>query len=427
MISPMAESQALTLAILFGLFFLLFDALQFFIVQMGPVKFRRWSGEGDRRSTLAQSPHQVTIVLGSLVQLCLVASAVFTYVHLSARATYGSAITKALLLWALIVVVWKVLLAVLPESIEEVTVRTLLPISQLFVWLFWPIVFPLSRLHAHAEARREENDENDDVSDEEVQAYIDVGEEEGILEEGEGKLVQSIVDFGDRIARELMTPRIDMLAFDVSGSLEDLARLFAESKYSRIPVYEQSVDKIVGIVHVKDLFDAYLRDRATPVRSLTREAYFVSETKNVSDLLREFQLEHLQIAVVVDEYGGTAGLISIEDIVEEIVGEIADEHEEEEESVVEVDRGVYLLNGTVRIEKIEELFEVDAQGESYETVAGLIFTSIGRVPGVGERVAKDGLIFEVDHVDRKRIYRVKVFRDPDYEGADEERGRRGEA
>src|SRR6185503_4542362 len=153
------------------------------------------------------------------------------------------------------------------------------------------------------------------------------------------------VDFGDRVAKELMTPRIDVLAFDARQPIGELARLFSESKYSRIPIYTESIDQISGIIHIKEIFDAILKGEQRSVAELARPPYFVSETKKVSELLREFQSEHLQVAVVVDEYGGTAGIITIEDVVEEIVGEIADEHEEEEATVVEVGEGTWLVSG----------------------------------------------------------------------------------
>ena len=169
----------------------------------------------------------------------------------------------------------------------------------------------------------------------------------------------------------------------------------------------------IWIVHIKDLFDALLRPEKRSLRDLARPAYFVPETKLVSELLREFQIEHLQIAVVVDEYGGTAGLITIEDIIEEIVGDISDEHEDTEESVVEVENGVYLVNGMFRVDSLEELMHAEIRGDGYETVAGLIFTSLGRVPTVGETVRKNGVMFEVERADRKRIYRVRVSREPE--------------
>jgi putative hemolysin len=261
------------------------------------------------------------------------------------------------------------------------------------------------------ETRRDELTADDEVTDDEVRAYIDVGEEEGILEEGEGKLVQSIVDFGDRIAREVMTPRVEIQAMDVNGTTQALARLFSDTKYSRIPIYERDVDHIVGIVHVKDLFDVVLKGETRTVRELMRPAYFVSETKPVIELLREFQTEHIQVAIIVDEFGGTAGLASIEDVVEEIVGDISDEHEDEEATVVEVEPGIYLVNGMTRTESIRDVFGIDIDDEGYETVAGLIFTATGRIPKVAEIVRKNGLLFEVERADRKRIYRVRVTRE----------------
>jgi len=267
--------------------------------------------------------------------------------------------------------------------------------------------------------RLEKEDEkvtgDEQATDEEVQAYIDVGEEEGIIEPSEGKMLQSIVDFGDRLARELMTPRIDVLAFDARQPMEELARLFSESKYSRIPIYQNSIDTITGIVHIKEIFDAILRGENKTPTELARPPYFVSETKKVSDLLREFQSEHLQVAVVVDEYGGTAGIITIEDVVEDIVGDIADEHEDEEATIVDLGDGTYMVSGLLRVVTLEEKLDADLAAKDYETVAGLIFTTLGRVPTGHEIVKKNGYQFEVDRADRRRIYRVKVSRDPEWD------------
>ncbi|HEX8619648.1 MAG TPA: transporter associated domain-containing protein, partial [Thermoanaerobaculia bacterium] len=188
------------------------------------------------------------------------------------------------------------------------------------------------------------------------------------------------------------------------------------------PIYEQSIDQITGIVHIKDLFESILKKENRTVGEMARPPYFVSETKKVSELLREFQTEHLQIAVVVDEYGGTAGIITTEDIIEEIVGEIADEHEDEEATLVDAGDGTWMVSGLLRVETLEERLDADLSGEDYETVAGMIFTTLGRVPAVGTVVTKNGWAFEVDRVDRRRIYRVKVKKDPNppsEEGEDE--------
>src|SRR5688572_2125724 len=212
-----------------------------------------------------------------------------------------------------------------------------------------------------------------------------------------------------------MTPRIDVIAFDARRPVEELAGQFSESKYARIPIYEQSIDQITGVVHVKDLLDMILKNDRRPIAEIARPPYFISETKKVSELLREFQSEHLQIAIVVDEYGGTAGIITTEDIIEEIVGEIADEHEDEEATVVEVGDGTWLVSGLLRVEDLEETLDAKLAGEDYETVAGMIFTSLGRVPATGTVVPKNGYIFEIERADRRRIYRIKVRKDPNWD------------
>lgn len=408
--------QSIIIAVACGVLYLVFDAARYFLQKVSPVRLRRWSGSDpqfERGSRwFRYDPQSFSLLSGALLQVALVAAVGFTVVTLRQFGLIAAA-SYAILLWAAVTVVWKFMLAWVPEEIAELILRSLIPVSHLFYYIFWPFLFPLRWALERVERRRDLEEEEEEPTEEEVQAYIDVGEEEGIIEEEEGKLIQSIVDFGDKIARELMTPRIDMLAFEVNKSVDELAKLFSESKYSRIPVYEENIDRIVGIVHIKELFDAVLRNEKRTVRELARPAYFVPETKLVSELLREFQIEHLQIAVVVDEYGGTAGLITIEDIIEEIVGEIADEHEDKDESVVEIENGVFLVNGVFRVDSLEELINADIRGEGYETVAGLIFTHIGRVPKPGEIVRKNGVIFEVERADRKRIHRVRVYRDPE--------------
>jgi magnesium and cobalt transporter len=405
-----------------GVLFLLFDAIRYFAQEISPVTLRRWSGDSsEERSSrwLHFDPRNLQLVSGSLLQIALVGAFVATI-----RALDGESLPLACgiaaAVWLIIVILWKFVLAFVPEDVGEMILKALIPFSHFFYVLFWPVLFPMRRVFERLDREEEEAHEDEEVTDEEVQAYIDVGEEEGILEGTEGKMIQSVVDFGDRVARELMTPRIDVLAFDATHPFDELAALFSESKYSRIPIYEGSVDKITGIVHIKEVFDALIRREARPLSELARPPYFISETKKVSELLREFQSEHIQVAVVVDEYGGTAGIITIEDVVEEIVGEIADEHEEDEATIVDLGDGEYMVSGQLRVEALEELLDADLEGDDYETVAGLIFTSTGRVPKVGAVIKKNGYQFIVDRADRRRIYRVRVSKDPDWTLEDEE-------
>jgi len=411
------------IAIVCGVFYLLFDALRSFALQLSPVRLRSLSTDAEEGASRFKhfDVEDFQLVSGALLQVALVIGAGATTMIYD-ELTVGSAVFRSVLLWMIAVLVWKFLLALVPEDTGELILRTLIPFARTMYFLLWPFLFPLRKLLERRD-RKEADQEEEEVTDEEVRAYIDVGEEEGIIEASEGKLLQSIVDFGDRLAHEIMTPRIDVLTFDARKPLSELATLFSESKYARIPIYEKSVDQISGVVHVKDVLDAILKNENVSVASIARPPYFVSETKKVSELLRELQTEHIQIAIVVDEYGGTAGIVTSEDIVEEIVGEIGDEHEDEETTIVEVGDGTWLVSGLLRVEALEETLNAKLAGEDYETVAGMIVTSLGRIPATGKVVAKNGWLFEVERADRKRIYRVKARKDPNWlaeEGEEEE-------
>jgi CBS domain containing-hemolysin-like protein len=414
--SSLSSGQWGAVAIICGVFFAIFDAVRAFGEQVSPVTFRRWSADSevDRGSRWFQYDHKnLQLVSGALLQIALVLAYAATAIALDRRPLSESCLYAAGI-WLAIVVLWKFVLALVPEDVGEWILRKLLPFSHFFYYLFWPVLYPMRRMFDRLERQEEEAAQDEEVTEEEVQAFIDVGEEEGILEGAEGKMIHSVVEFGDRVARELMTPRIDVLAFDARKPVEDLARLFSESKYSRIPIYNESIDAITGIVHIKDVFDTMIRgNKSRTVAELARPPYFVSETKKVSELLREFQSEHLQVAVVVDEFGGTAGIITIEDVVEEIVGEIADEHEDIEATVVDLGNNEYLVSGLLRVDTLEEMLDTDFAGDDYETIAGLIFTMLGRVPKAGTTINMNGFRFEVDRADRRRIYRVKVTRDPE--------------
>jgi len=411
------------LAAFSGLLYLIFDALRSFALQVSPVALRRLSGEAEERGGWQiYDARNFQLVTGALLQISLVIAFGATVLAFEVERSVIEAFFVAAMIWVAIIMIWKFVLAFIPEDTSGLLLRRMIPLTHFFYYVFWPMLFPLRQLFERLERQREvaDEDEEEEVTDEEVQAYIDVGEEEGILEASEGKLLQSIVDFGDRVARELMTPRIDVQSFDAKQPLDQLARMFSESKYSRIPIYTESIDQISGIVHIKDIFDAVLKGEQRSVAELARPPYFVSETKMVSELLREFQSEHLQVAVVVDEYGGTAGLITIEDIVEEIVGEISDEHEDEEATIVDLGDGRYLVSGLLRIDALEEMLDAKLTGGDYETVAGMIFTTLGRIPKAGAIVAKNGWLFEVDRADKRRIYRVRVVKDPNWKTDEEE-------
>jgi magnesium and cobalt transporter len=233
---------------------------------------------------------------------------------------------------------------------------------------------------------------------------------EGDISEAEGReLLQSIVDFTETVVREVMTPRPDIVAIPAEAALADLRVLFREEQYSRIPVYNTNLDNIIGIVYVKDLV-ALPPGAEPPLTTLMRAPYLVPESKRVSELLKEMQRRQVQMAVVVDEYGGTAGLVTVEDLLEEIVGEIRDEYDVESETVTDEGNGTFVFSGKVSVDEVKDRLGVEIEREGFETVGGFLLAHLGRMPYVGETIEVDNLSFEVLEVERRRISKARVRR-----------------
>jgi len=257
-------------------------------------------------------------------------------------------------------------------------------------------------------AARNEQEQSEEESGEVTHAYLEAGEEQGLIEKDEKRLLQSIVDFGDTLVREVMTPRPDIVAVHADATVEQLRALFREQEYSRFPVYNQNLDNIAGMIRVKDLLqvnDAVVASQ--PITPLVRPATFVPETKRVPELLKEFQRKQVQMAIVVDEYGGTAGLVTIEDLLEEIVGEIRDEDDVESEPVVEEGNGSFIFSAKVSFDELRERLGLEIEPEGFETVGGYILARLGRVPAVGETFELDGLHVDVLEAERRRIHKVR--------------------
>jgi CBS domain containing-hemolysin-like protein len=300
-----------------------------------------------------------------------------------------------------------------PERVLEVL---LLPFDVVARFLH-PLTGPLvSLISAEGRGARSEPASNGAASgaDPEVSTEADeAAAEQRLIEGDERRLLQSIVDFGGTLVREVMTPRPDMVAIPADATLDELRALFREQEYSRVPVYTENLDNIAGIVFVKDLIrlteaetGAMRLDR--DLQRLVRPATFVPETKRVPEMLKEFQRKQVQIAIVVDEYGGTAGLVTIEDLLEEIVGEIRDEYDVETEPIVDEGHGSFVFSAKVNIDQVSDRLGVDIEPDGFETVGGYVLTRIGRVPAVGESFELDGLQVEVLEAERRRIHKVRV-------------------
>lgn len=255
------------------------------------------------------------------------------------------------------------------------------------------------------------NDENDNAD--ELNALIEVGEAEGIIEEKDRELIETMIEFSDTIAADIMTPRTEIVAIQNDATIREARDLMIEEKYSRLPVYRDSIDNIEGMVYVRDLLHAWAEGmEETAVSQVMRPTLFVPETKPADELLKILQLNHAQIAVVIDEYGGVAGLISVEDIIEEIVGEIEDEDTQPEEiiEIIEGENGYFDVIGSTEIDKIERLFNLELEDEDFTTIAGLVTHEVGYVPKVGEQLKIRGLELEVTKADEKRIQVLRLRR-----------------
>lgn len=249
------------------------------------------------------------------------------------------------------------------------------------------------------------------VTEEQIKTLVDAGEEEGVIEEEEKDMIYSIFELGDTLARQVMVPRIDVMALDVATPMLEALEAIMSAGHSRIPMYDETIDNVVGVLYAKDLLP-YLRDGRTdaPLRSIARPAYFVPETKRAGDLLPDLQKRRVHMAIVVDEYGGMAGIVSIEDLLEEIVGEIQDEYDAEEPPVSEVAKGEYLVDGRISLYDVNQLMDAALPTEGSDTLGGFIYTALGRVPEVGARVPFEDLIFTVESVLGRRIRKVRILR-----------------
>ena len=391
--------------------FLLFESFAIGLDRISSIKLRGLLEEHPERARILSGPGEMEIIRTTtkvLVQALLLAGLLtvvsgFQAVGVEPAWAWGG---------GLFLVGWLAsevaLLRLGAAADAEKTVARLLPVVTGASWLLAPLAIPVRKI---LDGRAAAAPETSPATEEEVQAYIDVGRQEGILEKEEEKLLMSIVDFGDTRVREVMTPRTDIVWIDVAASLTVLADLFVESKYSRIPVVRGSIDTVVGIIHVKDTLQSIRAGGSRPIAELVREAYFVPETKKVSELLREFQRRHLWMAIVVDEYGGVSGLATVEDLLEEIVGEISDEHEDEREEVTRAGENAYSVSGKANVGRIRDLFGRGPEEEEFSTLGGFLAARLGHIPRPGEAHREGDLLFTVEEADRRRVHRVRVESD----------------
>ncbi len=374
------------------------------------LSLRLLAERSDRPGTLSEYLDDPVLLFAPVRLLLAVVTAAETALLARGIGLYGPQplamvfVSVGLFIAIFLVVLPRLLVIGDPERVLELLLPSFRPVAR----LLGPIADWTARAVPSRKATTVSTPETQQADTDATRAYLDTAEGEGIIEGEERRLIQSIVDFGDTLVREIMTPRPDIVAIRDDATVADLVTRFREQEYSRFPVYKENLDNIVGFLFVKDLVALQQRDDAMPIRPLVRPAVIVPESKRVPELLKQFQRQQTQIAIVVDEYGGTAGLVTIEDMLEEIVGEIRDEYDVESEPIVDEGSGVFLFSGKVDIDEVVKRLNVAIEREGFETVGGYLMTRLGRVPGVGEQLDIDGLRVEVLDVDRRRVNKVRM-------------------
>ncbi len=305
------------------------------------------------------------------------------------------------------------------EKISYVTIGVIRGISVItapFVKLLTVSTNMVSKIFGVGEAEEEV------VTEEEIKMMIDEGEEKGTIERGEKMLLNNVFEFNDIIVSEIMTPRTEMFAIDINDNLEELLDKIDEFKYSRIPVYDEDIDDIKGILFVKDILKPLKEHKKINIKAIMREPYFIPESKDIDELFKEMQQNKVQMAIAIDEYGGTAGLITMEDIIEELVGNIFDEYDEEEIDAKKIDDNTYILSGTTTSYELKKIFNVEIPEGDYETLSGYLIDKLGRIPDDDEHpvIEDEKLTYKVEEIEDKRIKYIKVCRNMNEETEEKE-------
>lgn len=256
------------------------------------------------------------------------------------------------------------------------------------------------------------HEEDEEVTEEEIRMMVDIGEETGAIHEVEKRMINNIFEFNNKTAENIMTHRTDIVALPITAGLQDVLDTVNTEKFSRIPVYQENLDNIVGVLYAKDLFQFVSEDKGEvfALANIIRAPYFVAESKPTDQLFREMQRKKIHIAIIIDEYGGTAGLVTIEDLLEEIVGNIFDEYDEEEKDFEKLDENTFLIKGTAPLDDVEEILQVKLPVNDYETLSGFIIGQLGRIPGRKDKptIEYNGLVVRVEEVEEKRVSIAKV-------------------
>ncbi len=413
MISESAKILLFIISIVLSAFF---SGSEVALLSITRAKVRTLLMQGDRRAAaltaLKQSPDHllITILIGNNI-FNVTASTLAASIAIERFGDAGVGIATGVTVFLLLVfgeIGPKMYSVRASDRIALAVARPIYLLSRIFTPLFW-VVDRLSSTQSLARAFSKPS-----ITEEEIKGWIDLGKEEGAIEKEESDLLHSVFEFGDTTAREVMTPRLDVVLVRDTSNLDDAIHTFNETGFSRLPVYHDQIDNIVGLLNVKDLFPVVLAKKYTAIRDLMHEPFFVPESKKIDELLKELQRRKVHMAIVLDEYGSFAGIVTVEDILEELVGEILDEFDQEEPEIQRTDGG-YLVDARAWVEDINDELAINLPlDEAYETIGGLLIDRLGHIPYKGERVVLEdsGITLAVTQMRGRRVVKVKLIPPP---------------
>ncbi|WP_301282296.1 HlyC/CorC family transporter [Intestinibacter bartlettii] len=393
-----------------------FSASETSLMSLSKIRIRYMEDEGVKGAKLVSSLIEKSsdllssILVGNNI-VNIAATSVSTSLFISIFGDGGVAIATAVMTVLVLIfgeITPKTIAANSPEKIAVAVskpISVIMKITKPIVWVFnllTGIIFKIMGI------------ENDGVkpfiTEEELKAMVNVSHEEGVLEMEEREIINNVFQFGDMQAKEAMIQRLDMVAIDIEDSYDEIIELFKSEKLSRLPVYHESIDDIVGILNIKDII--FLSDEEIDnfnIKDYIREAFFTYEFKKITQLLEEMKKEKTQMAIVVDEYGGTAGLLTIEDLVEVIVGDIDDEYDEEEEEITKVSDNEYLVEGSTKISDVNEQLGINFESEEFDSIGGFIIGYLKRIPEENELIEVENVKFKIESIDKNRINKIRIF------------------
>lgn len=413
----MDPSVAVKLVILVILLFLsgFFSSAETALTTVNKLRMRSLAEDGVKRAntvlTLIENPANMlsAVLIGNNI-VNLSASSLATSVALDQFGSQGAAIATGLL--TLLVLIFgeitpKRLATLHNEKLSLMYAPLFLGLTRLLT----PVIFIINKLSRGVMLLLHINPDEKaaPITESEFRTVVDFSHEEGVIESEEHQMITNVVDFGDSMAKDIMVPRIDMVFANVEMSYAELFETFSADQYSRLPVYSGTHDNIVGIINLKDIFFYSGKQEDFKIEEHLREPFFTYEFKKTSELLNEMRREHIAMAIVLDEYGATAGLVTLEDLLEEIVGEIRDEYDADEvDAIQNIAPGEYLAEGAAKLDDINDVLGLDLHSDDYDSIAGHIINMLDHLPGVGESVTEDGVIFTVKSVSKNRIDQVHI-------------------